>query len=271
MTSDSNEGPVWSSESPTDNPPPPPPASGGTPPGYPPPPPGYAAASYGAQVVAQPAVPAGMNGLWQKFINVTTKPGAQSFTNELPTANWSDIWLALLGLGVVVAITGFISSLYTQALFAANSPIFSGLPTEQQQALDRILTSAGSGVGNFGAIIWVPLGFFIGMGILFVSAKIFGGSGSFLQQAYSFMLFYVPINGLGAVLGLVPVLGGFAGFLLGIYSIVLAVFAMMASQRLSGGRAVAAVLLPAVIVALLVCALFTVIIVAIAALINGAR
>jgi hypothetical protein len=255
-------------------PPPPPPAYGAAPRGFPPPPqPGYASAGYGAQVVAQPApVPAGINGLWQKFINVTTKPGAQSFTNELPTANWSDIWLALIGLGVVEAITGFIGSFYTRVAFqAANTPFFSGLPSDQQQALDRMLSSAGSGAGNFGAIVWVPLGFFIGMGILFVSAKIFGGAGTFLQQAYAFMLYYVPINGLGAILGLVPILGGFAGFLLWIYSIVLAVFAMMASQRLSGGRAVAAVLLPAAIVALLVCGLLTVIIVALASLINGAR
>jgi hypothetical protein len=52
---------------------------------------------------------------------------------------------------------------------------------------------------------------------------------------------------------------------------VLAVFAMMASQRLSGGRAVAAVLLPAAIVALLVCGLLTIVVVALASLINGAR
>jgi Yip1 domain len=304
MSSDSNEGPVWPSQTPSDTPPPssepvyppsaanepppppehatpeppgtyppPPPAYGAAPRGYlPPVQPGYASAGYGSQAAVPPPVPAGINGLWQKFINVTTKPGAQSFTNELPTANWSDIWLALIGLGVVEAITGFITSLYTRVVFqSANTPFFSGLPSDQQQALDRILSSAGSGAGNFGAIIWVPLGFFIGMGILFVSAKIFGGGGTFLQQAYAFMLYYVPINGLGAVLGLVPVLGGFASFLLWIYSIVLAVFAMMASQRLSGGRAVAAVLLPAAIVALLVCGVLTVIIVALASLINGAR
>jgi hypothetical protein len=85
------------------------------------------------------------------------------------------------------------------------------------------------------------------------------------------MLYYVPINGLGALLGLVPILGGIAGFLLGIYSIVLAVFAMMASQRLSGGRATAAVLLPAAIVLLLFCAFITFVIVALASVINGNR
>jgi hypothetical protein len=207
--------------------------------------------------------------LWQKFINVTTKPGAQSFTNELPTANWSDIWIALLGLGVIVALTGFVRSLYVQAALAANYPLFNGLSPDQQHAFDQILSSTGSGAASVGAIIWTPLGFFVGMGILFVSAKIFSGSGSFLDQSYAFMLYYVPINGLGAVLGLIPVLGGFATFALWIYSIVLSVFAMMASQRLSGGRAVAAVLLPAAIVTLLICGLLTVIVIALAGVING--
>jgi Yip1-like protein len=311
MTTDPNEGPVWPSENPSDRPtpssepssepvyppsaanepppppeqaapeppgtypppPPPPPAYGGAPQGYPPPPPpGYAAPGYGAQAVTQAPVPAGLNGLWQKFINVTTKPGAQSFANELPTANWSDIWLAIIGLGVLTGITGFITSFYTRTLFTANNPFFSGMPPDQQHALNSIFSNAGPSFGSLiGPIIGVPLGFFIGMGILFVSAKIFGGAGSFLEQAYSFMLFYVPINGLGAILGLVPILGGFAGFLLWIYSIVLAVFAMMASQRLPGGRAVAAVLLPAIVVALLVCAFLFIAIAAIAALINGTR
>ena len=305
MSEDPNEGPVWPSETPSDRPPsspepvfppsaasepppppepapaqppgmyppppPPPPAYGAGPQGYPPPPPGYAAAGYGAQAVAQPPVPAGLNGLWQKFINVTTKPGAQSFTNELPTANWTDIWVALIGLGVITAITGFITSLYTKAAVAANFPFFSGLSPDQQQALNRILSNTGNGAGNFGAIIGVPIAFFILVGILFVAAKIFGGTGSFLQQAYAFMLYYVPINGLAAILGLVPFVGGILGFLLWIYSIVLAVFAMMASQRLDGGRATAAVLLPFILLALLACAFLFIIIAVFAAALNGAR
>jgi hypothetical protein len=155
---------------------------------------------------------------------------------------------------------------------AANNPFFSGMPPDQQQALDRIANNAGGGFGAFiGPIIGVPLAFFIAMGILFVAAKIFGGTGSFLDQAYSFMLFSVPIGGVRAILGLIPILGGLAGFLLGIYSIVLAVFAMMASQRLSGGRAVAAVFLPLVIVLLLACAFIFVIVALVAAALHGAR
>jgi hypothetical protein len=308
MTTDPNEGPVWPSENPSDRPtpssepvyppsaanepppppeqaspeppgtyappPPPPPVYGGTPQGYPPPPPapGYAAPGYGAQAVTQVPVPAGINGLWQKFINVTTKPGAQSFTNELPTANWSDIWIALLGLGVVTALAGLINGLiFRAATGAANNPFLSGLPPDQQRVFGDMLRNTGTGFGSLFSIIWVPIAFFIGMGIWFVSAKIFGGTGSFLNQAYAFMLYTVPIQGAAAILGIVPILGGLAGFALTIYGFVLAVFAMMASQRLSGGRAAAAVFLPAIIVALLFCALFFVIIAAIVGAANAGR
>jgi hypothetical protein len=220
--------------------------------------------------VAQPPVPAGINGLWQKFINVTTKPGAQSFANELPTANWSDIWIALIGLGIVTALAGLINGLiFRAATGVANNPFLNGLPPDQQRVFGDLLRNTGSGFGSLGAIVWVPIAFFIGMAILFVSAKIFGGTGSFLQQAYAFMLYTVPIQGAAAIVGIIPILGGLVGFALSIYGIVLAVFAMMASQRLSGGRAVAAVFLPAIIVALVFCALLFIIIAAIAAAVHA--
>jgi hypothetical protein len=224
------------------------------------------------QAVTQAPVPAGINGLWQKFINVTTKPGAQSFANELPTANWSDIWIALIGLGVVTALAGLINGLiFRAAASAANNPFLSGLPPDQQRVFGDLLRNTGSGFASLGNIIWVPIAFFIGMGILFVSAKIFGGTGSFLEQAYAFMLYTVPIQGLSAILGIIPFLGGLASFALSIYGIVLAVFAMMASQRLPGGRAVFAVLLPAIVVALLLCAFLFIIVAAIAAAVNAGR
>ena len=102
--------------------------------------------------------------------------GAQSFTNELPTANWSDIWLALIGLGVLSDHSPHPLILCASGVRGWQS-VSSGLPSDQQQALDRIFSNTGAGIGHFGAIICVPMGFFIGMGILFVSAKIFGGAG----------------------------------------------------------------------------------------------
>jgi hypothetical protein len=177
---------------------------------------------------------------------VTTKPGAASFAIELPTANWGDIWLSIIGLGVLTAITGFIGALYLPSNFMYNN-----FTPDQRRALGPYLHATPA--ASFGSIIGVPLGFFIGVGILFLFAKLFGGTGTFLQQAYAFALFSVPIQGISAIAGLVPVLGGLVSFALGIYSIFLAVFAISASHRLTTGRAVAVVLLPAAIVLVLAC------------------
>ena len=176
-----------------------------------------------------------------------------------------------IGLGVLAGVTGSITSLYTRTAITANNPFLSGMPPDQQQALNRVFSSAGP---SFGSLITDHWG----------AARLLHRHGDSLRLGEDLRRrWLVPATGLrlhavlcanqrpGAILGLVPILGGFAGFALWIYSIVLAVFAMMASQRLAGGRAVAAVLLPAIIVALLVCAFLFIAIAAIAALINGAR
>jgi hypothetical protein len=204
-----------------------------------------------------PPVPAGLGGLWQKWINVTTRPGVASFAQELPTANWRDIWLSLIGLGILSAITGAIAALYTPQTYTI--PQGNGTTT-------TIHIPAGA---SFFTIISVPLGFFIGVAILFVLAKIFSGTGTFLEQSYAMALYFVPIQAVIAILGLLPFFGGLAAIVLGIYEIVLAVFAIAASHRLSIGRSVAVVLLPAVILLLLACALLVVFAAVIATMLNG--
>jgi hypothetical protein len=144
-------------------------------PGYPPPPGGYPP-PYG--MPQQAPVPAGLNGLFRKWINVTTRPGAASFAIELPTANWGDIWLSIIGLGVLTAITGAIGALY---LPVTAVPIAGNMTPAYRQVFEQMFHR--SPAAAFGNIIGVPIGFFIGVGILFLFAKMFGGTGTFLQQA----------------------------------------------------------------------------------------
>ncbi len=198
-----------------------------------------------------------MSHIWQKWINVTTKPGVASFNQELPTANWSDVWISLIGLGILTAITGAIAALYTVQTFTI--PQGNGTTTT---------VHIPTGTSWF-TIIGVPLGFFIGVAILFLVAKIFGGTGTFLQQSYAMALFYVPIQAVTALLGLLPVLGGIASIALGIYEIILAVFAIAASQRLTVGKSVAVVLLPAAIVLFFTCAALVVFAAILATTFNG--
>jgi hypothetical protein len=215
-----------------------------------------------------PPVPAGFGHIFQKWINVTTKPGAESFAAELPTANWGDIWISVLLLGVVSAITGFIgaSIFHTGVQSYLNS-----LSPQQQAQLGPIMTSmrnssTGTSLGN---VIFVPLFFVIWTGILFLFAKMFGGTGTFLQQSYARALYLVPLGLVVAVLGLVPILGSLASAVLGIYGIVLNVFSVSASQRLSGGKATAVVLLPLAIGLVLLCGLFVLLVAVLVNLSHG--
>jgi Yip1-like protein len=242
---------------------PPPPGSYPPPPGYgplpgytPPPPQGYGAPPPGYGY-AQPQPP-GFAGLFRKWINVTTRPGVSTITTELPTANWRDIWLSLLLLGVISAIAGFIR--YT--LFPVTNtvqPFLSTLTPEQRAQLEPYLHSALTQTvpsSQLAQIITVPIGFIIGQAIIFVFAKLFRGQGTFMHQAYAFMLYAVPINGLIAVLGIIPVLGGLAAFALGIYGIVLAVLSVSASHVIGIGRSIWVLLTPFLIIAALICGLF---------------
>jgi Yip1-like protein len=197
----------------------------------------------------RPPIPPGFGNLFQKWLKVTTKPSVQSFAEEVPTANWGDVWISLLLLGVVTAIAGFIGASIAGSI--DYSQYFSQLPPEQQRLFSSFLHAAPA--ASFGSIILVPLGFFIGQAILFVSAKIFKGTGRFVDQSYAYALFYVPVSGVSAILGIIPVFGRIASALLGIYGIVLAVMSLAASQRLSIGRAIGAIILPAVVIAVLIC------------------
>ncbi|HEX6557205.1 MAG TPA: Yip1 family protein [Ktedonobacteraceae bacterium] len=177
----------------------------------------------------------------RQYINVLTKPGVATFAAEMGKASWRMVWVQLLGWGVISTILGFIA----QAIFTSISYRFAGsLSPEAIQAL-----SANG--ASYGGIIGVPLGFFIWMGLVYLLAKAFQGQGTFLTQSYATLLFQVPLGILGSILGLFPYFG-LLGLAVFIYGIVLQVFALMATHRLSGGKATAVVFLPAAVITLLI-------------------
>jgi len=158
-------------------------------------------------------------------------------------ADWAMVWIQLLILALVGTIVGLIRS----AIGYAGSNLLTttgGFDTGAFQAL----TVSGS---TF-SFIAVPVSFFILVGIQYLLAKAFQGQGNFLTQSYSTLLYQVPINIASYLVGLIPILGGIAGFALFIYGIVLNVYAIMAVHRLSGGKATGVVLIPIAVLFLLV-------------------
>jgi len=208
----------------------------------------------------------------RQYKKILFKPGARSFGEEQGKADWGIIWVQLLFLmilQVVVSIPLFLS--YNQTL--ATNPSFA---------------SAGADASIFASpalflleivleAVLAPLVFFASVGIQYLVARAFKGTGSFKQQAYNQLLFQIPIGLVTGALALVlstfsgrilaasfsasttgyataPLLSGpyllvlslfdLVSLAVSIYTIILTVFSLMAVHRMSGGKATASVLIP---------------------------
>lgn len=177
-----------------------------------------------------------------QYIKILTKPSVQSFFEEMGKADWAIVWVQL----IAIAIAGTIFGLIRGAIGLASNPFVTtgGFNLGVYQAL----TVSGS---TF-SFIAVPLSFFILVGIQYLIARAFQGQGKFLTQSYTTLLYQTPIYIASYVLGLIPILGGIAGFALYIYGIILNVYSIMAVHRLSGGKATGVVLIPIAVLFLLV-------------------
>ena len=108
-----------------------------------------------------------------------------------------------------------------------------------------------------GTLIMTPLSFFLGSGLQYLGARIFGGSGEFKSHLYLLAVIQVPVTVLGAVLsilGLVPlvnIIAGLAGFGLSIFTLIITVRAIKAVHNLSTGRAIAGMIAPPLVLAVL--------------------
>jgi hypothetical protein len=225
----------------------------GAPPGYGAPPDGSEPAFSGPAGFQERLRPLPLNQAVQQlpnqYIRVLTKPSASTFAEELRKASWDITFIQLLIMIVVGVVLGLITALFSGAVassYAANS----NLTGSSMQAYQSFVV-AGSVGGAFSRIISVPLSFFIGVGIQFLIAKAFKGQGTFLTQGYTALLYQAPlyiISSLLGLLGVIPVAGaaiaGILGLALFVYSIVLNVYQIMATHRLSGGKATAVVLIP---------------------------
>jgi len=101
-----------------------------------------------------------------------------------------------------------------------------------------------------GTVIMTPLSFYLSVGLQYLGARLFGGSGEFKSHAYLMAMIQVPATILGGVVSLlyyVPIVGflaGLAGFVLSIYTLILTVRLVKVSHDVSTGRAIAGILIP---------------------------
>ncbi|MFL5653169.1 MAG: YIP1 family protein [Ktedonobacteraceae bacterium] len=195
-----------------------------------------------------------IRNLPNQYLKVTTRPGPRTFAEEMGKASWDIVWVQLIFYAIITTILGYLGTLISGTNLNSTTSTGSVNPALLQSIRTIIL-----GI-TFGQIVLVPLFFFIGMAIIYGLARAFGGQGKFLTQSYTYLLFDVPLGIVSSLVSLIPIAGGFIALLIGIYRIVLAIFAVMAVHRLSGGRATGVVLIPIGVVLLLICALAVVII-----------
>ena len=179
-------------------------------------------------------------GLWVKVTQMTEEFLAQ----EAPRASGSNTLVSVLILAAATAV-----------LYAISAAIWGGAQTAFLPPEYREIGAAGAGGNVFrslcSGLIGTVVGFYLGNGLVYLGARVLGGSGDFGTQTYLQSLFAVPLGIVTAVVNLVPCVGLIAALALGIYSIVLSVRAVKVVHNLTTGKAVAAILVPVVILGLL--------------------
>ncbi len=139
---------------------------------------------------------------------------------------------------------------------------------------DPALEQAGDAAGGaiFGAVIGVliasTIGFFIYYGIVYGLGRAFGGTGSFGELAYDMALFAVPLGVASNLLSLIPIVGGFVGFILWLYSLYLTYLGIQSGMNLPGNKALYVILILAAI-GIVIVACFAFFVVAIIAALSG--
>jgi len=91
-----------------------------------------------------------------QYIKVMTNPSAQTFAQEIGKASWDIVWVQLLIYAVIASILGYMSTLIPGALFGASST-----GTSLPPGVIQVILVAST----IGAIIAIPITFFIGEGI----------------------------------------------------------------------------------------------------------
>jgi len=180
----------------------------------------------------------GLIQTWLSFFGMTE----DLFLAEQEKANTEDTLLSVL-VHTIAAVVIFMISGFFQ---------FQQITT----LLGEQLPALGFNLGMIfffiliGTVILTPLTFYLSVGLQFLGARLFGGSGDFKSHAYLMALVQVPITVIGGVvslLSLIPVIGfigGLAGFALSIFSIILTVRLVKVTHNLPTGKAVAGILVP---------------------------
>jgi hypothetical protein len=169
------------------------------------------------------------------------------------------------------------NTIYSVLIYTA----ISMLMTVVSSLLGRLLASLGNATASQAAeytafllpmtvslccfsLFLVPISFYANNGLTYAAAHIFGGKGSFNAQAYLSSLYFVPFGILMSVFALgsaIPVAGPFVTLVLAlasyVFNVIFTVRIFKVVHNLTTGRAVAAALVPYLLLLIPLCVIAT--------------
>lgn len=105
-------------------------------------------------------------------------------------------------------------------------------------AIRGAIAHTGVGSGLIGGVLGALIGFYIYLGLVYLLGRAFGGTGNFGELGYDLSLFTAPLTAVGSLLAIVPVLGGIAALILGIYNIYLTYLGIQSGMNLPKDKAI---------------------------------
>jgi hypothetical protein len=199
-----------------------------------------------------PALPpsSGVAEWFSVWRDAVTKPNEQTYASMVQSPN-AKLTTALLWAFLSALVSSFLTSLVPNAYLR-----------QMMRNYNFGTQELGGGVGAFlirvicgapiAAVIAVVF-FVIGVGIVYLLARMFGGRGTFDQLAYAMAAIQAPfalVSGVLGLLGAIPYVGicfGLVSLLLLIYVIVLEVMAVKGVNQFGWGQAAASLLLPVLV------------------------
>jgi len=209
-----------------------------------------------------------LQDLFRSYMNAVTKPNVSTYEAEIPRASWMR---TLLGVAMVAIISFIVNLLFAGAAAAALAPLRQQLQGQGYTGPDFLAGGGGGIVGAIFALIGAFITFFLGAGLLWLMAKMFGGTNSnFMTHSYLLSLSYTPLRVISTVLSIIPFVGSLVALVAFLYQIYSAGLSMQASQRMQPGRAQMAAFIPTIVGIVLGCLCFFVAAAALVSIINGA-
>ena len=184
---------------------------------------------------------AGLIQTWLSFFGMTE----DFFLAEQEKANTEDTLLSVLVYTIAIVVISMVTGFFQ----------FQQITTLMGEELPQLGFSLGTifFIILIGTVIMSPISFYLSVGLQFLGARIFGGSGDFKSHAYLMALILVPttiLGGLVSLFALIPVIGFvavLAGFALLIFSIILTVRLVKVAHNLPTGKAVAGIIIPPIV------------------------